>query len=189
MKSFEVFCDPQGMVNFDVSGIIWTTLVVDLQIMFFTKYESVGPCSFETRRFSRLTSSRWCRSDALEVSWVQNALRSIPGSGKIFFRFFVLLLCLYFILVQKPYLSWYLAFHIEIYLVYWTYCKLFLTSVRVWRYRPSIFRNLFEGGGGQYTRNGQNACYIKFDIFHVLVFLVYCTTSWMMILFQWCFFH
>ena len=29
-KSFEVFCDPRGMVNFDISIIIWTTLVEDL---------------------------------------------------------------------------------------------------------------------------------------------------------------
>jgi len=29
-KSFEVFCDPQGMVNFYISIIIWTTLVEDL---------------------------------------------------------------------------------------------------------------------------------------------------------------
>jgi len=39
-------CDPRGGVNFDHRGIIWKTLVEDLQIMPYTKYERYGSCCF-----------------------------------------------------------------------------------------------------------------------------------------------
>jgi len=45
---------PQGGVNFDPRGIIWTTLVEDLLMMLYTKYESSGPCSFRQEDFWKL---------------------------------------------------------------------------------------------------------------------------------------
>jgi len=44
-------CDPQGGVNFNPRGIIWTTLVEDLKMMVYTKYESSGSCSFRQKIF------------------------------------------------------------------------------------------------------------------------------------------
>ena len=44
-------CDPRGGVNFDRRGIIWTTLVEDLLMMLYIKYESTGPCSFRQEDF------------------------------------------------------------------------------------------------------------------------------------------
>jgi len=41
----------RGGVNFDPRGIIWTTLVEDLQMMLFTTYESSGPCCFRQEDF------------------------------------------------------------------------------------------------------------------------------------------
>jgi len=35
-------CEPVSVVNFDPRGIIWTTLVEDLQMMLYTKYECSG---------------------------------------------------------------------------------------------------------------------------------------------------
>jgi len=37
---------PLGRVNFDPRGKIWTTLVEDLLMMLYTKYESFGSCSY-----------------------------------------------------------------------------------------------------------------------------------------------
>jgi len=37
---------PRGGVNFDPRGKIWTTLVEDLKMMLYTKYESSGPSTY-----------------------------------------------------------------------------------------------------------------------------------------------
>jgi len=47
-------CDPRGGVTFDPRGIIWTTLVEDLYMLLYTKYESSGPCSFRQKDFWKL---------------------------------------------------------------------------------------------------------------------------------------
>ena len=46
--------DPWGLVNFDPRGIIWITLVEDLQTMLNTKYESSGPSIFRQEDFWKL---------------------------------------------------------------------------------------------------------------------------------------
>jgi len=47
-------CDPWGGVNLNPRGIILTTLVEDLEMMLYTKYESSGPCSFRREDFFKL---------------------------------------------------------------------------------------------------------------------------------------
>ena len=45
---------PGAGVNFDPRGIIWTTLVEDVQMMLYSKYESSGPFSFRQEDFWKL---------------------------------------------------------------------------------------------------------------------------------------
>ena len=73
--------------------------------------------------------------------WVQEVPGSNSGSGKGFYvLFFVVLLFLLF--VQKHIVSqkFSIPFAMLIYLVYLPYCKIWLPIIRVWRYRPSIFK-------------------------------------------------
>jgi len=44
-------CDPQGGVNFDPRGIIWTILLENLSTILYTKNESSGLCSFRQEDF------------------------------------------------------------------------------------------------------------------------------------------
>ena len=49
-----------GAVNFNPRGIIWTTLVEDLRMMLYTKYESSGPCIFRQEDFWKLHFINLC---------------------------------------------------------------------------------------------------------------------------------
>ena len=43
--------NPRAKLNFTPRDISWTTLVEDLQVMLYTKYESSGPCSCRPEDF------------------------------------------------------------------------------------------------------------------------------------------
>ena len=57
--------------------------------------------------------------------WVQEVPCSIPGSGKGFYVWFVLLLLCFYFCVKTHYLAQKFPFTILIYLVYWQYCKIY----------------------------------------------------------------